>query len=273
MYDFYFGSLEHILENEEEYLLFVKRLLPRWVNSIPDSEYLAIFDILNKINLNDNKPIIAETGSGASSLVMLYYAMKNNGIVYTWDTNGSKGSFLKGVANETFGQVFNRPLSEHWRFIAYSSINKYLGINILHELDERIDFCFIDSLHTLDHLLGELELLRKNFKKEVFVAIDDANYKQKSVNVPYINMFRKKLGLSPIKEPVNNECREYYLEVEEYLLKYFNVKKINDKYKKLCSEDIYFSYYESDKKVASKMGMEKFKMLKHRFDAWHVTSL
>ena len=99
-------------------------------------------------------------------------------------------------------------------------------------MDERIDFCFIDSLHTLDHLLGELELLRKNFKKEVFVAIDDANYKQKSVNVPYINMFRKKIGLSPIKEPVNNECREYYLEVEEYLLKYFNVKKINDKYKK-----------------------------------------
>ncbi len=42
MYDFWFGSRDEICANEERYLLFVKRMLPRWSNSIPDSEYLAI---------------------------------------------------------------------------------------------------------------------------------------------------------------------------------------------------------------------------------------
>ena len=156
MYDFYFGSLEEIEANEEKYLLFIKRLLPRWVNSIPDSEYLAIFDTLNKINLNNNRPVLIETGSGASSLVMLYYAVKNNGILYSWDTNGSKGSFLRSIANDTIGKSFNKSLFDHWKFVAYSSIDDYLGIGILEELGEKIDFCFFDRLHTLDQLLAEL---------------------------------------------------------------------------------------------------------------------
>ena len=37
MYDFSFGDKDYILENQEDFLIFCKRLLPRWINGIPDS--------------------------------------------------------------------------------------------------------------------------------------------------------------------------------------------------------------------------------------------
>ena len=33
---------EQIKKNEEKFLLSVKRMMPRWVNSLPDSEFLAL---------------------------------------------------------------------------------------------------------------------------------------------------------------------------------------------------------------------------------------
>ena len=47
MYDFYFGSKEQIKEREDKFLLSIKRMMPRWVNSLPDSEFLALASILN----------------------------------------------------------------------------------------------------------------------------------------------------------------------------------------------------------------------------------
>ena len=49
MYDFYFDTKKQIQKNPENFLLFVKKLLPRWLNGIPNSECLAIFKILKKI--------------------------------------------------------------------------------------------------------------------------------------------------------------------------------------------------------------------------------
>ena len=49
MYDFYFGTKQKIENNQEEFLVFVKRLLPRWINGIPDSECVAIYRILKQI--------------------------------------------------------------------------------------------------------------------------------------------------------------------------------------------------------------------------------
>ena len=49
MYDFHFGSKKEIQDNQEEFLIFVKRLLPRWINGIPDSECIAIYRSLNQI--------------------------------------------------------------------------------------------------------------------------------------------------------------------------------------------------------------------------------
>ena len=49
MYDFHFGSKEEIRDRDEDFLIFIKRLLPRWVNGIPDSECLAIYRILKNL--------------------------------------------------------------------------------------------------------------------------------------------------------------------------------------------------------------------------------
>ena len=46
MYDFYYTNKINIKKNPEKFLIFVKRLLPRWVNGIPDSECIAIFKTL-----------------------------------------------------------------------------------------------------------------------------------------------------------------------------------------------------------------------------------
>ena len=49
MYDFYFGDKKKILSQPEEFLIFCKRMLPRWLNGIPDSEYLEIWNTLKYI--------------------------------------------------------------------------------------------------------------------------------------------------------------------------------------------------------------------------------
>tara|TARA_B100001971_G_scaffold154732_1_gene144151 strand:- start:172 stop:375 length:204 start_codon:yes stop_codon:yes gene_type:complete len=47
MYDFYFGTKEEVDSDPKKFLLTIKRMLPRWCNSIPDSEYLALYDVIS----------------------------------------------------------------------------------------------------------------------------------------------------------------------------------------------------------------------------------
>ena len=68
MYDFYFGTPAEIEADEEGFLLGVKRLLPRWVNSIPDSEYLALHQLFEK-HCRKQRPVLVETGVGASNVL------------------------------------------------------------------------------------------------------------------------------------------------------------------------------------------------------------
>lgn len=271
MYDFYFGELEDILENEEDYLIFLKRMLPRWSNSIPDSEYLDIFEILNKIDTKSKKPVLVETGVGASSLVMSYFAIKNESKLYSWDINGSKIAFLRGVVNDTICRLFSKPLHKHWITIAFSSADKYLGIPILMEKREKVDFCFLDSIHTLDHITTEIRALLPVFNDMAYISIDDANYTIRHTNFPIINLLRKKLGLKPVKDTPDNKCRELYLELTDFLKNNFrSAELLNNQHNKSCPKDIYFSYYKSDKKVMDDVGMEKLDNLEHRFAAWKV---
>ena len=69
MYDFSYSNLKEIKKNPENYLIFIKRLLPRWANGIPDSECIAIFRVLRSLrNKTKNKKLtLVETGSGAST--------------------------------------------------------------------------------------------------------------------------------------------------------------------------------------------------------------
>lgn len=270
MYDFHFGSREEIVDNQEKFLIFVKRLLPRWINGIPDSECVAIYQTIQKIR--SEKPILVETGCGASTLAMFLYCALNNGKMFSWDTNGSKGSFLKSVISEAICGPLNINLYDIWKFIGFDSTSKHVGIPVLNELNHRADFGFFDSWHTLDHLLNEINSFETIANNSFIIALDDAYYTKKSQNYSYLNMIRSKLGLKPVMEEVNNKCEAFYIEVEKYLShKYSRIIKLEDSYKNNYKNDIFFDYYESDRESMGKLGMEVKEKLDHRFDAWFVS--
>ncbi|MGC9065453.1 MAG: class I SAM-dependent methyltransferase [Candidatus Ratteibacteria bacterium] len=270
MYDFYFGTKKEIESDPKKFLLMIKRMLPRWSNSIPDSEYLALYDCLLESKLPENA-VIVETGCGASSIVLLYFALLKNGELYTWDTNGSKLFFLRGVITDTLMRYFNKQnLSNHWKCIAFNSISEYAGIPILKELNKKISACFFDSEHTWDILQKELTYTIESMADKALVAIDDGNYNYVRQNTAYINMIRKKLGLPDIAIE-NNQGDPFWKKVEEILKKNFKkVIHIQDSYKENFKDDLFWAYFRNDRSVMANLKMEKTEDLVHRFDAWRV---
>jgi len=272
MYDFYFGTKEDIDKDIKKYLLAVKRMLPRWSNSIPDSEYLALYDAVSSLKL-PKRPVFVETGSGASTIILSYFALKTDGELYTWDTNGSKLFFLRSILNDTLMKYFSdRNLNQHWKCVAANSTDKFVGIDMLKELSKQVSACFLDSEHTLDCLIKELKSICELINNEALVAIDDGNYTYKSYNSAYINLIRKKHNLGPINNSPENTCREFWQEVGDYLkAKFRKVEHLADSYKKTYRSDIFWSYYKTDKEKAAQVQMEKMENLAHRFDAWKVS--
>ena len=84
-------------------------------------------------------------------------------------------------------------------------------------------------------------------------------------------MIRNKLGLTAALEPEHNKCDPFYIEIEKYLTKKYNVvDKIDDDYKNSYSNDLFFDYYEIDRKAMGAVGMEEKDALEHRFDVWRI---
>lgn len=271
MYDFSFGSIEKIKEDPEKFLIFVKRLLPRWANGIPDSECLAIFRVLNEFR--GQNPVLIETGSGASSIAMFLHCALYGGEMYSWDTNGSKGSYLRSVVSESIGRVLGVDVHKIWKFIAFNSTDKNVGISVLSELGKQANFGYFDSWHTLDHLLDEISAFETVASKDFIIALDDAYFKKRHTNYQYVNMLRNKLALGPVTEPVDNICRPYYLEINDYLSeRYRDVTFIEDTYKKEFKDDVFFEYYSGDRDYMNLLGLEEEENLNHRFDAIKVRS-
>ena len=122
MYDFYFMDKKNIKKDPEKFLIFVKRLLPRWVNGIPDTECLAIFKLLEKLNKKNKKRLILlETGCGASTIAMYLHCAIYGGKMFSWDTNASKGSFLRSVILESIDKVLESSVNKIWTFIPYAA--------------------------------------------------------------------------------------------------------------------------------------------------------
>ena len=248
MYDFSYKNSGKIFKGSkesEDFLIFVKRLLPRWANGIPDSECIAIFKILNSLRKKQKKQLVLlETGSGASTLAMFLHCALFGGTMYSWDTNASKGSFLRSVISDSIGKILKVDVNKIWNFIPSNSTDPNVGIRVLKELKRKADFCFFDSWHTLDHIMFELREFEKISSARFVVAFDDAYYTKKHSNYSYINMLRAKLNLKKVKEPANNICKPFHIEIENYLnKKYKKVSKIKDFYKGLYKKDIFFEYF------------------------------
>ena len=272
MYDFLFTDKKNIEKEPENFLVFVKRLLPRWANGIPDSECIAIFQTLEKLRVqNKRKLFLAETGCGASTLAMYLHCALYGGKMFSWDTNASKGAFLKSVIVQSIDQVLGSSINKIWNFVPYDSTDQYVGLVILKEFKLKADFCFFDTLHTLDHLLKEVKCFEKISSSKFVIALDDAYYRKKSVNYSYINMIREKINLKKVIEPKKNICMPFYLEIKKYLKKKYSTVLLQDNYyKKNFDKDIFFQYYSFDRSFLNKMGMEEKKKLKNRFEVFYV---
>jgi predicted O-methyltransferase YrrM len=272
MYDFWFGTDDDIRANEADYLLFVKRMMPRWTNSIPDSEYLALHQTLQLLDLQGRRPVLIETGVGASTIVLLNFAMKHGGVLYSWDPAGPKGAFLRAVMTDTLTAHYRQPVQAHWKYIPYSSHSPQIGIPVLHELGETVDFCFFDSEHTREVLIGEVERAVPLLRDGAIVAIDDANYNYIHTNIAYINMQRRKLGLPPSPDPPGNAGEPFYREVEQSLRQAFaQVDYLDDTYKRDYQKDLFWSYFSADRSAMGRLSMEKTDALEHRYDSWRVS--
>ena len=67
MYDFIYSDKKNILKNTEKFILFVKKLLPKYANSLPDSAVITLYREVKKLKKGKDKLII-ETGVGASTI-------------------------------------------------------------------------------------------------------------------------------------------------------------------------------------------------------------
>lgn len=273
MFDFYFGEKAEVISREKDFLISVKRMLPRWCNSIPDSEFEALIDDLNDSRVTDpaSQGVMVETGCGASTLALVYFAMRHGKRAYSWDFNQNKLAYMRSVIVDTIERVFRQSIFDHWKYVPYISTSPDLGIPILGELNETIDLGFYDSEHTLDVLLKEIEQCAPFFNDGAVVALDDANYDYRHVNIAYINIMRKKLGLEAIADGPENRGAPFHEEVFALLEEKFHRVEIRkDSYKQTFKDDIFWSYYNSDRTIMSTFDMEKLDNLKHRYDAMTV---
>lgn len=275
MFDFYLGDDIEIKKDEKKYLLSIKRMLPRWVNSLPDSEFLALADILDqkgKEISKSTKPVFVETGAGASSLAFAFYALKYDGLALSWDLNAEKGSLIRTVCTETMCNHFKKYIDSHWKLIAFNSLSPYLGLPILKELVERVDVFFHDSEHVWLTIREELKNIIPLLNDGSIVALDDANLNFLHTNLGYINIFRKKLGLPSVAWPEENTCKPFYIETEKLLSSYFdNVDRLEDIYKEEYLDDAYYNYYNAEFNLNKTLGAVSSEGLEHRFDSWKIS--
>jgi len=261
-------------KNPNDFLIFIKRLMPRWVNCIPDSECIAIFEILKKIRIKKRKKLIMiETGCGASTIAMLVHCCLYGGKVFSWDINQSRGSFLKGLFSESIGNHFKKDINKYWTFVGFDSVDKNIGIPVLSEMKLKADFGFFDSLHTTNHVKKELNAFLDVAAKNFVVGFDDAYFNKKYVNEGYINMMRLKLNLKKMSKIENNISKEIWEEALIILKKRFkSVKKIKSSFEKNVKKDPFFEYFSTDRKFTLKIDMEEEKRKAETFIAFEVKS-
>jgi len=277
MYDFYFGTPNEISKDEIKFLIAIKRMMPRWINSIADSEFIALAKLLDEqgtqaVKMN-KKYVAVETGAGASSLAFAFYAIKYNGIAYSWDLNGEKGSVIRHVCTETMCNYFHKHIDEHWKLIAFNSLSPYLGIPILSELVDHVDMFFHDSEHTWKTVENEIKHIMPFLNDNSVVALDDANQDFAHTNLAYINTFRKKYGLSFIPPLEDNKTEPYYVKVAKLLLENWEtVEHLPDLYKQMYMNDPYFAYYNAEFEIKASLGTERTEAIEHRFDSWRVSN-
>jgi hypothetical protein len=246
MYNYIFGSKTQILKSPIDFLIFVKRLLPKYANSIPDSGVVTLFEQAKK--LKDNSNSMVETGVGASTIILFFSAYLFKKKLYSFDHNPDKISLVRTVINEAICIPLNIKISDYWMPIPSNSIDKHTGLNCLSEFKDKFDYGFFDSAHSLDFLIEEISIFHKIATKKYILGIDDGEkINNKFFHHDFTNMIRTKINLKKIKNPKNNKCDFFFKEVFNYLKKEAkSVKKLPTFFEKNFEKDLYFNFFGND---------------------------
>ena len=193
--------------------------------------------------------------------------------MFSWDLNGSKLELMGNVAFQTIGRAMGADINKYWHPITYSSTGNHLGIEIIQEQKRNVGLAFLDSYHTLEHVMEEVRLVSESLRPGAVVIIDDAYYTNKSLNYSYLNLMRKKLGMVEIAEPEENMTQPYWHHVEVFLNKKFETVTSLDVVQHADFDDVFFRYYAQDRMAINEFGMEDESQLQDRFKMWKVGRL
>ena len=274
MYDYYLGEPSEIAADEEKLLLTVKRLLPKWLNGIPDCALLNVHRIIGDVAARaaeaGRRLVMVETGVGASTLAMVYAALKHDGLAFTWDPNSEKASQIRTLCTETIVRILGGDINAHWQLVGYASTSPEAGLPVLAEVVDHVDYFLHDGEHVWTTIVKELDAVAPLLVEGGAVAVDDAQYAYAHTNEFIVNIARRKLGL-PDASFEDNRCGPIHKEVERYLLERWNsVESVAGFYRENYRDDIYYAYYDFDQQVRADTVTDQFLDQKHRFAAWSV---
>jgi hypothetical protein len=281
MYNFYLGGRADIARDTRSFLIAVKRMLPRWANSLPDPEYNVLIDLLG--GLRAKKPVFVETGVGASTLALIHFAMAKCGHVYSWDMNSAKGSFVRSVCADTLEPFHRKSIAAHWTFVSSGSLEPHTGLGVLRELTKRVDFTLHDSDHTWNNVRGEIEAVMSLLGPGALVCVDDANQDMVHTYEPIINVTRRKLGLDPIKPLRGNRGRPLFERVPQLLASRFSqIEAVATEMEKYIARDLYYpwyqlkrgsalAWYQSGGAATDAVAADEVKAHMKRFGVWRVS--
>ena len=243
MFDFIYDNKKNILKNPEKFIIFVKRLLPKYANSLPDSAAISIFREIKKLKGANN--LIIETGVGSSTIVLFVASYIYKKKLFTFDINPDKISLIRQVINDAICRPLKTNIFDHWTYVPSNCLDKYTGIPALKELKKKPQFAFFDSSHSLEHLKKEIIAFTKIASKEFIVGIDDGNHENsRSFSLGYTNMIRYKMGLKKIINPKQNISPPFYIGINSFLKKNFkSVKKLETFFQKNYQNDLWFNYF------------------------------
>ena len=220
MFDFIYDNKKNILKNPEKFISFVKRLLPKYANSLPDSAAISIFREIKKLKGANN--LIIETGVGSSTIALFVASYIYKKKLFTFDINPDKISLIRQVINDAICRPLKANIFDYWTYVSSNSLDKYTGIPALKEFKKKPQFAFLDSSHSLEHLKKEVTEFTKIAPKEFTLGIDDGNHKNsKFFSFGYTNMIRYKMGLKKISNPKQNISPPFIVEINNLLKKKF----------------------------------------------------
>lgn len=241
MQSYIFGNKIDIKKNKLEYLIFLKRLLPREFNSIPESLAITLFEETKK-----SKKVILETGTGASTVALFLGCYFNKKKLITYEINKNRISFIKKFIQINICNYLNINLSKYWISKNANSINAKKGID---NLKERPSLFYIDSNHNINHIYKEIEKCAKVADDNFYMIFDDMNFKYEKKNSKFIEMLnfkKKKLKLKKrnLLFDKNKILKNY---IYSFLIKKFKNVSIQKSYFDLnYKSDIYNTLYGSD---------------------------